>query len=72
MKSLFWTSIPYIKTKDTIWEKIDDTKIEINLSKFEEKFSQKKKESTTNQINLESKTKKKKKKKLFYNQINNE
>ena len=44
MKSLFWTSIPYVKTKDTIWEKIDDTKIEINLSKFEEKFSQKKKE----------------------------
>ena len=66
MKSLFWTSIPYVKTKDTIWEKIDDTKIEIDLSKFEEKFSQKKKEtSSTNQINLESKAKKKEEKKTF-------
>ena len=65
MKSLFWTSIPYIKTKNTIWEKIDDTKIEIDLSKFEEKFSQKKKESTTNQINIDPKTKKKEEKKTF-------
>jgi len=65
MKSLFWTSIPYIKTKNTIWEKIDDTKIKIDLSKFEEKFSQKKKESTTNQINIDTKTKKKEEKKTF-------
>lgn len=65
MKSLFWTSIPYIKTKNTIWEKIDDTKIKIDLSKFEEKFSQKKKESTTNQINIDPKTKKKEEKKTF-------
>ena len=51
MKSLFWTSIPYVKTKDTIWEKIDDTKIEIDLSKFEEKFSQKKKRNLLNKSN---------------------
>ena len=66
MKSLFWTSIPYVKTKDTIWEKIDDTKIEINLSKFEEKFSQKKKRINNKSNKFRIQNKKKRRKKNFF------
>ena len=43
MKSLFWDIIPAKDIKDTIWDELDDTKIKINLDKFEEKFSQVKK-----------------------------
>lgn len=44
MKALFWEVIPVKELKDTLWDKLDDTKIKLNLDKFEEKFSQVKKE----------------------------
>ena len=55
MKALFWKTIPYPKIPSTIWESLDDTKIPLNISKFEEYFSQKKKDSssTTTQLILE-------------------
>ena len=43
MKSLFWEVIQAKDIKGTIWDELDDTKIKINLDKFEEKFSQVKK-----------------------------
>ena len=44
MKPLHWDVIPPRELKDTLWDKLDDTKIKLNLDKFEEKFSQVKKE----------------------------
>jgi len=44
MKALFWEVIQPRDIKDTIWDKLDDTKVKLNLDKFEEKFSQVKKE----------------------------
>ena len=44
MKGLFWDVIPPRELKGTLWDKLDDTKIKLNLDKFEEKFSQVKKE----------------------------
>ena len=35
MKSLFWEVIPAKDIKDTLWDELDDTKIKINLDKFE-------------------------------------
>ena len=43
MKPLFWEILPVRNLKDTIWEKLDDTKIKINKDTLEEKFSQQKK-----------------------------
>ena len=40
MKGLFWDVIPPRELKGTLWDKLDDTKIKLNLDKFEEKFSQ--------------------------------
>ena len=45
MKPLHWDVIPPRELKDTLWDKLDDTKIKLNLDKFEEKFSQVKKET---------------------------
>ena len=45
MKALFWDIIQPREIKDTLWDKLDDTKIKLNLDKFEEKFSQVKKEA---------------------------
>ena len=39
MKPLHWDVIPPRELKDTLWDKLDDTKIKLNLDKFEEKFS---------------------------------
>ena len=44
MKALFWEVINPRELKGTLWDKLDDTKIKLNLDKFEEKFSQVKKE----------------------------
>ena len=44
MKALFWEVIQPRDLKGTIWDKLDDTKIKLNLDKFEEKFSQVKKD----------------------------
>ena len=63
MKSLFWEVIQAKDIKDTIWDKLDDTKIKINLDKFEEKFSQVKKEPK--KAVVEKKTPAKKEKKTF-------
>ena len=63
MKSLFWDIIPAKDIKDTIWDELDDTKIKINLDKFEEKFSQVKKEPK--KVEVQKKNPKKKKKKTF-------
>ena len=43
MKSLFWEVTPVKNLKDTIWDKLDDTKIKLNIDTLEEKFSQQKK-----------------------------
>ena len=43
MKALFWANLPPNKIAGTIWEKIDDTKININKDSLELKFSQKSK-----------------------------
>ena len=63
MKSLFWEIIPAKDIKDTLWDELDDTKIKINLDKFEEKFSQVKKEPK--KAVVEKKTPAKKEKKTF-------
>ena len=63
MKSLFWEVIPAKDIKDTLWDKLDDTKIKISLDKFEEKFSQVKKEPK--KVVAEKKTPAKKEKKTF-------
>ena len=63
MKALFWDIIPSKEIKDTLWDKLDDTKIKINLDKFEEKFSQVKKE--TKKVVVEKKAPAKKEKKTF-------
>ena len=63
MKSLFWEVIPVKDIKDTIWDELDDTKIKINLDKFEEKFSQVKKELKKPVV--EKKVSAKKEKKTF-------
>ena len=63
MKSLFWEVIPAKDIKDTIWDELDDTKIKINLDKFEEKFSQVKKELKKPVV--EKKVSAKKEKKTF-------
>jgi hypothetical protein len=44
MKALFWEIIQPRELKGTLWDKLDDTKIKINVDKFEEKFSQVKKD----------------------------
>ena len=44
MKALFWEVINPRELKGTLWDKLDDTKIKLNLDKFEEKFSQVKKD----------------------------
>ena len=61
MKSLFWDIIPAKDIKDTIWDELDDTKIKINLDKFEEKFSQVKKEPKKVEAQKKNPTKKEKK-----------
>ena len=43
MKALFWANLPVNKITGTIWEKLDDTKININKDSLELKFSQKSK-----------------------------
>ena len=43
MKALFWANLPVNKIPGTIWEKLDDTKININKDSLELKFSQKRK-----------------------------
>jgi hypothetical protein len=43
MKALFWANLPVNKIAGTIWEKLDDTKININKDSLELKFSQKSK-----------------------------
>ena len=43
MKALFWATLPPNKITGTIWDKIDDTKININKDSLELKFSQKSK-----------------------------
>lgn len=43
MKSLFWEVIQPRNLKDTLWEKLDDTKIKINKDSLEDKFCQVKK-----------------------------
>ena len=63
MKSLFWEVIQAKDIKDTIWDELDDTKIKINLDKFEEKFSQVKKE--LKEPVVEKKVSAKKEKKTF-------
>ena len=63
MKSLFWEVIQAKDIKDTIWDELDDTKIKINLDKFEEKFSQVKKELKKPVV--EKKVSSKKEKKTF-------
>ena len=63
MKSLFWEIIPAKDIKDTLWDELDDTKIKINLDKFEEKFSQVKKELKKPVV--EKKVSAKKEKKTF-------
>ena len=63
MKSIFWDVIPAKDIKDTIWDELDDTKIKINLDKFEEKFSQVKKEPK--KVEVQKKTPAKKEKKTF-------
>ena len=63
MKSLFWEVIQAKDIKDTIWHELDDTKIKINLDKFEEKFSQVKKELKKTVV--EKKVSAKKEKKTF-------
>ena len=63
MKSLFWDVIQAKDIKDTIWDELDDTKIKINLDKFEEKFSQVKKEPK--KVEVQKKTPAKKEKKTF-------
>ena len=63
MKSLFWEVIQAKDIKDTIWDELDDTKIKINLDKFEEKFSQVKKELKKPVV--EKKVSAKKEKKTF-------
>ena len=44
MKALLWEIIQPRELKGTLWDKLDDTKIKINVDKFEEKFSQVKKD----------------------------
>jgi len=63
MKSLFWEVIQAKDIKGTIWDELDDTKIKINLDKFEEKFSQVKKELKKPVV--EKKVSAKKEKKTF-------
>ena len=43
MKALFWANLPVNKITGTIWEKLDDTKININKDSLELKFYQKRK-----------------------------
>ena len=63
MKALFWDIIPPKEIKGTLWDELDDTKIKINLDKFEEKFSQVKKE--VKKVVVEKKAPAKKEKKTF-------
>ena len=63
MKSIFWEVIQAKDIKGTIWDELDDTKIKINLDKFEEKFSQVKKELKKPVV--EKKVSAKKEKKTF-------
>ena len=63
MKSLFWDIIPPKEIKGTLWDELDDTKVKINLDKFEEKFSQVKKE--VKKVVVEKKAPAKKEKKTF-------
>ena len=63
MKSLFWDVIPAKEIKDTLWDELDDTKIKINLDKFEEKFNNVKKE--VKKTVVEKKKTDKKEKKTF-------
>ena len=63
MKSIFWEVIQPKDIKDTLWDTLDDTKIKLNLDKFEEKFSQVKKEPK--KVVVEKKTPAKKEKKTF-------
>ena len=42
MKSLNWTKIAPNQIKNTIWEKIDDSKVKFNIENFVSEFSQKK------------------------------
>ena len=63
MKSLFWDVIPAKEIKDTLWDELDDTKIKINLDKFEEKFNNVKKE--VKKVVVEKKKPDKKEKKTF-------
>lgn len=58
MKSLFWEVLPVRNLKDTLWEKLDDTKIKINKDTLEEKFSQQKK--TEKKVEEKKETKKEK------------
>ena len=64
MKALFWDIIPPKEIKGTLWDELDDTKIKINLDKFEEKFSQVKKE--VKKVVVEKKAPAKKEKKTFF------
>ena len=61
MKSLFWEIIPAKDIKDTLWDELDDTKIKLNLDKFEEKFSQVKKEPKKAVVEKKNSAKKEKK-----------
>ena len=62
MKSLFWEVIPASEIENTIWDTMDDTKIKLNLDKFEEKFSQVKKEPKKKRTRKDICSKKKEKK----------
>ena len=61
MKSLFWDIIPPKEIKGTLWDELDDTKVKINLDKFEEKFSQVKKEPKKAVVEKKAPAKKEKK-----------
>ena len=57
MKPVFWNVIPALKIKGTIWEKIDDTKVKLDLDTLDDKFSQVKKQPKVVEASASKKSK---------------
>ena len=57
MKGLMWTVVKFEQTKDTVWEKIDDSKIDLDKELLEKCFCAKKPADTSGAPKIEEKPK---------------
>ena len=57
MKGLMWTVVKFEQTKDTVWDKIDDSKVELDKELLEKCFCAKKPADTSGAPKIEEKPK---------------